>query len=108
MDGKVIDDLLHNLNEKFETKFNKLTVCKSKVHDYIGINIEYINKDYVKFTMYNFIEDVLKDARDDINGLLPWPSDSKLFKVDRNLPRLSVEDVDYFPRMTAQLLFVCK
>lgn len=39
-DGKVIDNLVCNLNAKFKTKFNELTVCKGKVHDYLGINID--------------------------------------------------------------------
>ena len=46
---------MHDLNEKFKTKFNELTVCKGKVHDYLGINTDYSNNDYVKFTMYDFI-----------------------------------------------------
>ena len=59
VDGKAIDNLVHNLNEKFKMKFNKLTVCKGKVHNYLSVNIDYSNKDYVKFTMYNFIDDLL-------------------------------------------------
>ena len=70
--------------------------------------IDYSNEDYVKFTMYNFIEDVLKEAKDDMNRLLPWPADSKLFTVDWESPRLSAEDADYFHIMTARLLFACK
>ena len=93
---------------KFKTKFNKLTVCKDKVHDYLGVNIDYSNADYVKFTMYEFIEDVIKEARKDMNGTLPWPTDSKLFNMDRKSPCLSTEDANYFDRMTTWLLFTCK
>ena len=107
VEGKVIDNLVHNLN-KFKTKFNKLTMCKGKVHNYLGINIYYINVDYVKFTMYDFIEYVIKEARNDMNGTLPWPADSKLFNVDHKSPRLSTEYADYFHSMTKWLLFACK
>ena len=108
VDSKAIENLVHDLNEKFKMKFNKLTVCKGKVHNYLGINIDYSNADYVKFTMYDFIDDVLKEARNDMNGTLPWPADNKLFNMNCNSPRLSTEDADYFHRMTAQLLFACK
>lgn len=108
IEGKAIDKLVTNLNKKFKTNFNKLSVCKGKVHDYLGINIDYSNKNYVKFTMYDFIEDMLKEARDDMNGLSLWPVGSKLLKVDKKLSHLSKADADHFHRMTAQLLFGCK
>ena len=78
------------------------------VHDYLGINIDYSNDWYVKFTMYDFIEDVLKEARGEMNGTSPWPADSKLFNVDPQSPRLNATDADYFHRITARLLFTCK
>ena len=78
-------------------------MCKGKFHDYLGINIDYSNDEYVKFTMYDFIEDVLKEARDDMNRLSPWTLDNKLFNVDCKLPRLSEQDADYFHRMTTRL-----
>ena len=108
VDRKAIDNLLHNLNDKFKTKFKELTVCKGKVHDHLGINIDYSNNRYVKFTMYNFIKDVLKEAREDMNGTFLWPADGKLFSVDPQSPRLNTMDADYFHRITAQLLFACK
>ena len=103
VDGKAIDNLVHDFNQKFKTKFNELNVCKGKFHDYLGINIDYSNDEYVKFTMYDFIEDVLKEARDDMNRLSPWTLDNKLFNVDCKLPRLSEQDADYFHRMTTRL-----
>ena len=39
VDRKAIDSLVHDLNDKFKTRFKELTVCKGKVHDYLGINI---------------------------------------------------------------------
>ena len=101
MDGKAIDNLVRNLNDKFKTMFKELTICKGKVHDYLGINIDYSNNRYVKFTMNNFIEDVLKEAREDMNGMSPWPAGSNLFNVDPQLPRLNTADADYFHRITA-------
>ena len=105
---KAIDDLIANLNGKFKTRFNKLSVCKGKVHNYLGINIDYVNKYYIKFIMYNLIQAVLKEARKDMNGLLPWPASDKLFDINHESPHLNEADVDYFHRMTEQFLFVCK
>lgn len=59
-----------------------MIVNKGKVHDYLGINIDYSNNNYVKFTMYNFIEDVLDKARPDMNGRSKWPANSKFFDLN--------------------------
>lgn len=63
-----IDKLIEDLNNKFRTNFQELAVNKGKVHDYLGINIDYSNNNYVKFTMYDFLEDVLEEIREDMNG----------------------------------------
>ena len=52
----------------FDGTSDSYRAINTKVHDYLGINIDYSNNCYVKFTTYNFIEDVLKEAREDMNG----------------------------------------
>ena len=105
MESKAIDDMVHYLNEKFKTKSNYLTVYKGKVHNYLGVNTDYNNNNYVKFTMYEFIEDMFKEARDNMNRLSPWLSYNKLFNMDCASPCLSGQNVDYLHRITTQLLF---
>ena len=79
-----IDKLIDDLNKKFKTNFQELAVNKGKVHDYLGININYTHNNYVKFTMYDFLEDVLEEARSDMNGTSNWPANSKLFKSTKS------------------------
>ena len=85
-----------------------LLVCKGNVHGYLMTNIDYTNKEYVKFTMYDFIEDILKEASKDMNGLFPWPTGNKIFKVNHESIHLSEVHADFFCIMTAQLLLECK
>ena len=85
------DGLIKDLNKKFKTNFQELAVTKGKIHDYIGINIDYSNNKYVKFTMYNFLEDVLSEAQPDMNGQSKWPANAKLFNVDTTSTKLSVD-----------------
>ena len=63
-----IDGLIKDLNNKFKTNFQELVVTKWNVHDYLGINIDYTNKEYVKFTICNFLENVPDEAQPDMNG----------------------------------------
>ena len=43
-----------------------------------------------------------------MNGLLPWLAGDKRFEVNHESPCLNEADMDYFHRITAWLLFVCK
>ena len=103
-----IDKLIEDLNSKFRTNFQELTVNKGEVHDYLGINIDYSNNNCVKFTMYDFLEDVLEEAQEDMKGRSKWPANNKLFDVNKGSPKLSIHDQDYFHRMVVKLLFVAK
>ena len=58
--------------------------------------------------MCNFLEDVLSEARADMNGRSKWPANAKLFDVDVTSTNLHEHDQDYFHRMVARLLFVAK
>ena len=91
-----IDGLIKDLNQKFKTNFQELAVTKGKVHDYLGINIDYSNNNYVKFTMYDFLEDVLSEARPDMKGRSKWPANAKLFDVDATSKKLNEHDQEYF------------
>ena len=96
-DSEAIDELIKDLYDVFKTKFNSLTVTKGKVHNYLGINIDYGNENYVKLTMYDYIEDILKEARKDMNRTCPTPALGTLFNVNKQSPKLNAEDAEYFP-----------
>ena len=104
----MIDGSTKDLNNIFKTNFQESVMNKGNVHDYLGITIIYSNKDYVKFTMYNFLEDVLNEAHPDMNGRSKWPATNKLFNTDTTSTKLATRDQDYFHCMVARLLFVAK
>ena len=93
---ETIDGLIKDLNQKFKTNFQELAVTKGKVHNYLGININYSNDSYVKFTMYDFLEDVLSESRPDMKGRSKWPANAKLFDVDITSKKLNEHDQEYF------------
>ena len=58
--------------------------------------------------MYYLIEDILKEARNVMNGILPWSAGDKLFEVNHESPCVNEDDAENFHRMTEQMLFTCK
>ena len=95
---------------QFRTKTQDITVTKGKVHEYVGMTLDWSNDSYVKITMYDFLEDILKevDEKGDMNGTSPTPASDKLFEADENSEKLSEKEADYYHRIVARLLFASK
>ena len=109
MEQSVLDELVQDLNNKFQTKKKKLSETKGNIHDYLGLTISYQEKHQVIFTMYDFLEDILEDAPEDMNGTnARTPAKSNLFTVDPTSKLLNVKEADAFHRRTARLLFAAK
>jgi hypothetical protein len=91
MDQAVIDSVLNDLNNKFSTSKKPLAATTSVIHDYLGITIDYGEKNKVKFTMYDYLEDILAEMPSDMNGTSP-----------------TKEESDFFHQTAARLLFAAK
>jgi hypothetical protein len=48
----------------------------------LGITIDYGEKGKVKFTMYDYLEDILAEMPADMKGTAPTPASDNLFNVD--------------------------
>ena len=42
-----------------------------KVHEYVGMNLDWSNDSYIKITMYDFLEDILKEV-DEKGDMHEW------------------------------------
>ncbi|MGK3737709.1 MAG: hypothetical protein ACI90V_004556, partial [Bacillariaceae sp.] len=104
----VIDSVLNDLNETFGTSKKPLSATTGDIHDYLGLTIDYSENQKVKFTMYDYLEDILEEMPGDMNGTSPTPASDNLFDVDEDSPALSEKEADFFHRTTARLLFAAK
>ena len=107
---QVLEDVINLLNNKFKTKTEELLVTRGTVHDYLGLKIDYTNGNYVKFTMYDYLEDILKEAdeKGDMKGTAVTPANDNLFTVDESSPKLSEKQAKYFHPVMTRFLFVAK
>ena len=65
-----------------------------------------VHKYLVVFTMFNYLEDVIVEAADDLkNSRSNYPGNNQLFKVDGDSPRLLQKDANIFHCHVARLLF---
>jgi Reverse transcriptase (RNA-dependent DNA polymerase) len=107
VDPKVVDEVIELLKSEFG-KEAPLTISRGKVHEYLGMTIDFSEKGKVKFTMLDYVENVLKELPADMSGTVRTPAASHLFDVNEDAEKLSAELGDFFHHNVAKLLFLCK
>ena len=60
-DPKVVTRIINKLNKKY-AKVNPLSVTRGKVHDYLGMVLDFREKKKVKVSMCKFIKDILEEV----------------------------------------------
>ena len=81
VDPKVVTDIIDKLQQNFG-KEAPLTVTRGKIHDYLGMKIDYSEEGKVKITMEDYIKNMLEDLPDDMQGTTKTPAAGHLFKVN--------------------------
>ncbi|KAI2495312.1 Reverse transcriptase (RNA-dependent DNA polymerase) [Fragilaria crotonensis] len=107
VDPKVVDDVIELLKSEFG-KEAPLTISRGKVHEYLGMTIDFSVKGKVKFTMIDYIENMITELPADMSGTVRSPASSHLFDVNDDAEKLNTELSDFFHHNVAKLLFLCK
>ena len=81
---------------------------RGKVHDYIGMTIDYDHDKAVQLTMIDYIKDMLSELPPDMDGESATPAANHLFDVSDSPVPLSEENGQLFHHNFAKLLFLCK
>jgi hypothetical protein len=72
------------------------------------MTIDYSEDGKVKFIMSDYIEGILGEAPDDMDGTAVTPAALNLFTVRTDADKLDDGDADTYHRLTAKLLYLCK
>ena len=100
-----LDMLFNDLNNEFG-KEQELERVMGPVHDYLGLRIDYLVPSKCIFTMFNYIEDIVAKALDDLKPKnYKYLSNDKLFHVDERSPKLLASKADLFHWMVARILY---
>jgi hypothetical protein len=108
VDPTVVTSNLVQLSLEFGTAA-PLTVHRSKLHEYVGMTLDFSTPKKIKVLMNDYIDKVLLDLPDDMSGTAPTPAANYLFTVNTiNPTALSKSDAEHFHHVVAQQLFLCK
>jgi hypothetical protein len=103
----VLDGIIDKLNAEFGT-LKKLAASYGDIHEYLRMTIDYSVDGVVKFTMYDYLEDILLEAPSDMDGGSATVASDHLFTVNPEGEKLNLEISDYYHRTVARLLFAAK
>ena len=103
----VLEDLLKQLEGAFGQE-GPLTIHRGKKHDYLGMWLDFSLDGKVQVQMFDYIENMLKDLPEDMNGTVTSPAADHLFTVCDTGKKLNREQSEMFHHNVAKLLFLCK
>ena len=84
-------------------------MTKGKVHDYLGMTIDYSKQGCVQYIMDDYVEGILAESPQELlPGRAETPAASYLFEISDSAEPLSKGDAERFHHLTAKLLYLCK
>ena len=93
---------------KIEDKFGKMAVTRGKLHEFLGMKIDFTDGKAVKIDMKEFLKGVINDFWEDLLRNAATPAKRDLFELTIGAECLDETRADIFHRIVAKLLYVCK
>ena len=107
VDANVVSEVIRLLESEFGKEV-PLTQSRGKVHEYLGMTIDFSIPGKVMFTMIDYIKNMLDELPDDMAGTAPTPAASYLFEVNESAEKLAEQIGIMYYHNAAKLLFLCK
>ena len=96
MDPNIVSSFIDDLDKKYgvDARRNKtpLTVKREKVHEYLGMVLDFSKPRKVIIDMKEYILKILNDLLEEFNGTSITPAAEHLFKVNPNGEKLNAEE----------------
>ena len=106
-DSRVVDGIIRLLEEEFG-KEAPLTIRRGKIHDYLGMTLDFSLVDKVQISMVDYTKNMLEELPEEMDGMAMTPAAEHLFKVNETPTYLDEKDSMFFHHNVAKLLFLCK
>ena len=87
VDSKEVDKFVMQMEETFGADA-PLSVSCGKIHDYLGMNLDFHVEGEVQIDMEHYIDMMLHDTPEDMKGVSNTPAAAHLFKTNSEDPKL--------------------
>jgi hypothetical protein len=85
-----------------------VTFTRGKVHDYLGMLLDYPESGAVKIDMTAYVSKIHEEMPADMDGTATSPAAAYLFTIIEGIEELDEEQKEFFRGTVAKLLFLCK
>ena len=79
-DPKVIDKIIASLDDEYG-KTGKMTVRRGKIHEYLGMTLDFSRPGNFIMDMEQYIDEVMKDLPKEFGGMAATPAAEHMFKT---------------------------
>lgn len=106
-------NVVTNVNKMLKHEFGveaPLTKTRGKIHDYLGMTLDFSTCGKVKIGMSDYIDKMLDEFLPNMDGESATPAANHLFDVHPDTENMLLDrtDADFFHTNVAKLLFLCK
>ena len=113
VDSKAVTTILDLLDAQYGQeivggKRAPLTITRGKIHDYLGMLLDYSESGIVKINMIEYIQKILDEMPENMDGTATSPAADYLFTVTEGIELIDKANKEFFHATVAKLLFVCK
>ena len=106
IDAKEVEKFIQQMEETFG-KDTPLSVSRGRIHDYLGMTLDFRNKGEVRIDMEHYIDMMLQDAPKEMDGVSNMPVVVHLFKTNLEDPKLlGDEQKKIFAHLVMQGLYL--
>jgi hypothetical protein len=105
VDKSVVDNFLVNMNQEFgkDTPMNK---SRGRIHDYLGMTLDYSKVGSVKIDMSEYVKMMLYDLPENMVGTATTPAAGYLFAITPDAAKLGELEKTRFVHYVMQLLYL--
>ena len=103
----VVDNIIASLKDEYEV-IGKMTVRRGKVHDYLGMELDFSKPKQFSVSMESYLNEVFEEVKDinHMQGTAVTPAADHLFKTRANAEKLDDKTAEHFHHLVAKLLWV--
>jgi hypothetical protein len=110
---KIVDQFVEWATKKYEDgEITKLKPSRGKIHDYLGMTLDYTTAGVVKLYMKDYIKKMISEFKypEELKEIkkVSTPAAEHLFEVNANCNKLGKAKKDEFHTTVAKALFLCK
>ena len=108
-DSKETDKFVEWLRKNYEDEnIGKIKVSRGKVHEYLGMKLDFSSPGEVKIDMHEYVKDMIACFPEERNNTATTPAAMHLFEVHDDVKVLDEKLAQILHTITAKWLFLCK